>query len=1247
MLESAIKVDDLTDLAKKNDMSAVALTDRGNLFASLEFALSATKKGIQPIQGVILNLKYDRLLAELVSDGQALGVYGAEDPSVSSIYENLSTGVAKQLMAEVELSKQSSANAGKNILDDSERQEQGNYNEHHDLASGNDIGSGNDIASGNEVTLGDNVTFGNKTASNHVSFRYEQQDDFAEILLIAKDEQGYKNLLTLVSNSFIKNDRSVCEHITISDLIKAQEGLIALSAYDQGIIGKLLLAGRKKEAKAVAEKFLEIFADRFYFEIMRTDSASNAAIEADYLEIARECMIPLIATNQVLFSTQDMHDAHDVLLCISQGVVKEMEDRKRASKQSYFKSAREMQELFADLPEAIENSVYLAQRCYVMAETHPPSLPNFTDGTISEDTLIRKEAATGLDQRLKLKFEQENIDKERRNAIREEYFERLNYELDIICKMQFSGYFLIVSDFICWSKENGIAVGPGRGSGAGSIIAWALKITDLDPIKFGLLFERFLNPERVSMPDFDIDFCQERREEVIDYVRRKYGDMRVGQIITFGKMQAKAVIKDVSRVLGLQYSFADQLTELVPFNAVNPVTLADAINEVAELSSAAMGKGLYNMPGENELIKQVLDTALILEGLHRHASTHAAGIVIANENMIDTIPLYKDSLDANMLIVQYSMKYCELAGLVKFDFLGLQTLTVITKCLEHLKERDIHIDMEKVPFDDATTYELLSKGLSTGVFQFESAGMKNSLRKLRPDCIEDIIALGALYRPGPMENIPTYIACKHGDQKPDYLHPLLEQTLKETNGVIIYQEQVMEIAKILSGYSLGAADLLRRAMGKKVKAEMDAQEEMFVSGAIANNVAAGQAKSIFATVAKFAGYGFNKSHASAYGVISYQTAYLKANFPAEFLVACLNLDIDNSDKINIYLQEARVLGIEILPPCINRSSAGFRVQYNEDNRRSIVFAISAIKNVSKNFGKFVEEERDKGGDYKSINNFLERLEPKLINKRLLENIIKAGVFDELFNNRNSLLASCSRMLSYCQSYHQEQQSSQFSLIKVSQSSGDFIIASPPLSPKETALGEFEVFGLFLTNHPLTGSREMLEKMGVKDSLYIKDELQEGSYVINLAGVLIKKDSRMSSRGRFITLLISDPGGIFEVTIFSEEILKEYAHLLSLKSEVVIQCDIYKDEGGLRVTAKKFFALDEYVAGLEHDLVLYPQNSKQLVNIVELLSSRCGSEKKNSKVTIFLQGDNGYLGKVLLEQKFYLDTTDLEQLTEQS
>ncbi|APZ30476.1 MAG: DNA polymerase III subunit alpha [Rickettsia conorii subsp. raoultii] len=1160
-LESALTIEQVVELASSNKMPAICLADKGNLFGSLEFALYAVKKGLQPIHGVILNIKYDI-------------------------------------------------------------------------------------------------------------------DSFAQILLIAKDETGYKNLLKLSSLTFTKNDRKICDHIDFKDLIEYQEGLIGLCCYTDGIVGKCLLARNEEQAMLFARKLQEILGARFYFEIMRHELPEEQFIEDSYIRIAAELAIPLVATNKVLFSEKSMHDAHDVLLCISAGVTKEYPDRKIVSENCYFRSPHEMIELFSDLPSAIQNTVNLRERCYFAAHANPPMLPNFATKDVSETDLIRKDAKEGLLARLATKFKSENISLENQEELKTEYFARLNYELDIICNMNFAGYFLIVSDFIKWSKKEGILVGPGRGSGAGSVVAWSLLITDLDPIKFGLLFERFLNPERISMPDFDIDFCQERREEVINYVRSKYGNNRVGQIITFGKMQAKAVIKDVARVLSLPYKFADYLTELVPFSAVNPVSLEQAMREVPELANAAKGNGLYNLDGEAELIKLVLDTALILEGLHRHSSTHAAGIVIAGTDLVDIVPVYKDA-NSDMLVVGYSMKYSEIAGLIKFDFLGLQTLTVITDCKKLLKEQGIEVDFNNMTFDDNKTYQMLCKGKGVGVFQFESIGMKDALRRLKPDSIHDLIALGALYRPGPMENIPTYIACKHKLQQPDYLHELLKPILEETYGVVIYQEQVQRIAQVLAGYTLGAADLLRRAMGKKIKNEMEEQEEIFVKGAIANNISESQAKSIFATVAKFAGYGFNKAHAASYGVISYQTAYLKANYPAEFLVACLNLELNNHDKINLFLQEAKDNGIKITAPNINISEGYFSVKFSDtviphsvkpviprldrgiqeiskdtvvkplyDIAGAIIFALGAIKGVTPNFGKLVTDERKARGAFKSITDFIERLPPKSINSKLLENLIKSGCFDELHDNRLQLLSSIPKLLSYSTSYHEEQESNQFSLIKVSSLSPTILVSSDYADKNTLAFYEFEAMGLFISNHPLTEYQEIFSRLNILNIADLHNNLPDGTNRVNLAGVIQKKDSRMSARGRFVTLVLSDPENIFELSIFSEEVLKDYVHLLDVKSLVVVNCDIVKDEGGVKLTAKSFSSIEDAINNKQFELQFYPQNHEELRQIVTLLAARISNEdQSNAKATIYLQSADvkNFVAKITLPEKFLLQGQDFEIL----
>jgi DNA polymerase-3 subunit alpha len=753
---------------------------------------------------------------------------------------------------------------------------------------------------------------------NHKISHLDQINSFKKIVLISKNEQGYLNLMALVSDSFTEKSNSLPEHINFAKLSEKKEGLIVLSGGFEGFLSSAVIENQDKKAEGLALKFKELFGEDFYIEISRHNNPNENKIEKNLIDLAYKTNIPLVATNDNYFADPNMFEAQDILSCIGTGRYFSETNRKKLTPEHYFKSSAQMEELFGDLPESIENTVNIAKKCSIMAFERSPTLPKFhTSDGLSEKEELSLEAKNGLLMRLKTKFELEETPKDLQEKINKEYFDRLDYELGVINQMNFSGYFLIVSDFIIWSKENDIPVGPGRGSGAGSIVAWALQITDLDPIRFGLLFERFLNPERVSMPDFDIDFCQARRDEVISYVQQKYGKEMVAQIITFGKLQAKAVLKDVGRVLQMPYGQVDRICKMIPFNALEAVTLQKAID---------MDKDLQSAIKEDPQIKKLVNIGLKLEGLSRHASTHAAGVVIGDKPLKEICALYLDD-KGGMPAVGYSMKYAENAGLVKFDFLGLKTLTTISQTVKLIKQtQGIDLDINKIKLDDELTFAMLADGDSIGVFQIESSGMRSMLRQMQADKLEDIIALISLYRPGPMENIPTYIRRKLGQEEISYPHPLLENTLKETHGVIVYQEQVMEIARVLAGYSLGAADILRRAMGKKIKAEMDTQREIFVNGAIKNGVSASQAGEIFDLVDKFAGYGFNKSHAAAYALISYQTAYLKANFPVEFLTASINLEIDNSDKINIFLQVAKDHDIKILPPDVNDSGALFEVQ---------------------------------------------------------------------------------------------------------------------------------------------------------------------------------------------------------------------------------------------------------------------------------------------------------------------------------
>ncbi|NBX52996.1 MAG: DNA polymerase III subunit alpha [Proteobacteria bacterium] len=760
------------------------------------------------------------------------------------------------------------------------------------------------------------VDFGLQDTKNFSNLDFE--NNLCKTPLIAINDEGYRNLMFLVSESYLLRKNGISPHIDFELLKQKSAGIIFLSGGVEGIIGKLLLAEQQKQIDKILPEINQFFEKRFYIEISRHGTKNEDLLEPKFIDLAQKNNIPLVATNNVYFLTKEMHEAQDILSCIYEGHTQAEENRHKNSPEQYFKNYQEFLELFADLPEAIENTINIAKRCHTMAFERPPTLPKFSNEVdFDEAKELKNQSFEGLKNRLKQKFKIEETPQDEQLKIEKIYFERLEYELAIIIKMNFSGYFLIVSDFIKWSKNNEIPVGPGRGSGAGSIVAWALQITDLDPIRFGLLFERFLNPDRVSMPDFDIDFCQSRRDEVIDYVQKKYGTDYVAQIITFGKLQARAVLKDVGRVLQMPYSQVDRICKLIPFNAIEAVTLEKAIE---------MDKDLQQAIKDDPQVNKLVDIGLKLEGLNRHASTHAAGVVIGNKPLREICALYNDE-GSTMPAVGYSMKYAESAGLVKFDFLGLKTLTTILETVKLIeKNRGIKIDIANLRLDDKTTFEMLASGDSIGVFQIESSGMRSVLRQMKADKIEDIIALISLYRPGPMDNIPTYIRRKHGDEKIAYPHPLLEPVLKETYGVIVYQEQVMEIAKILAGYSLGGADLLRRAMGKKIKEEMDKQREIFVSGAKNNNISEEQANEIFDLVDKFAGYGFNKSHAAAYAMISYQTAYLKAHFLPEFLTASINLEIDNTDKINIFLQVAKSHKIPVLPPDINKSHADFSIE---------------------------------------------------------------------------------------------------------------------------------------------------------------------------------------------------------------------------------------------------------------------------------------------------------------------------------
>ncbi|HLD96032.1 MAG TPA: DNA polymerase III subunit alpha, partial [Alphaproteobacteria bacterium] len=907
--------------------------------------------------------------------------------------------------------------------------------------------------------------------------------------VLCQNEQGYLNLLELLSKSYLDSQVVEDAFISLENLLEKNEGLLFLTGGSESLFEELML-----KDKALATSYLDLlsksFEDRLYLEIQRHGLESQEELEKEIIELAFEKNIPLVATNVPFFDTSKKYEAHDALLCISAGRYVDETNRRKLTPQHYFKSVQEMKDLFKDLPEALENTVLIAKRCHFAPKGKKPILPPFQSPSgLSEEQELRLQAHEGLKQR----FFQQGI------VQTDEYLKRLEYELSIIEKMGFPGYFLIVSDFIQWAKKQSIPVGPGRGSGAGSLVAWALTITDMDPLRFGLIFERFLNPERVSMPDFDVDFCQDRRDEVINYVLKKYGRDHVAHIITFGKLQARAVIRDVGRVLQMPYGQVYRISKLIPNNPANPTTLEQAL----EIEPA-----LLQAKNEDPQVAKLIEIGIQLEGLYRHASTHAAGVVIGDRPLYQLIPLYKDD-KSDLAVTQFNMKYTESAGLVKFDFLGLKTLTVIEKCRQLIEKKGICLDLSTLPLDDKKTFKLLCDLDVVGVFQLESGGMKDVIRRLKPDRFEDLIALVALYRPGPMDDIPRYCACKHGQEEVTYLHPMLEPILSPTYGVMVYQEQVMHIAQVMGGYSLGEADLLRRAMGKKIKSEMDAQQERFVQGAKEKGIKQDIASAVFEAMAKFAGYGFNKSHSAPYALLAYQTAYLKANYPLEFFAASMCYELNNVDKLNIFRQDLLRLDHKLYPPTVNESYAEFSVE-----KDGIRYALAAIKNVGHQAMLDLVAERQKKGPFKSLESFLQRIDPRAINKRQLEQLIAAGALDSLNDNRALLNTNIEALLKYSQNYKSTQSNSQASLFDDFETSD---MLSPLVLKKTPAWGllerlqhEFNALGFYLEAHPLEVYKDTTDRLGVLKATALQD-VNDGT-LVRLAGVVIVKLERTSKSG---------------------------------------------------------------------------------------------------------------------------------------
>jgi len=1052
----------------------------------------------------------------------------------------------------------------------------------------------------------------------------------APVVLLAQSEAGYMNLMKLNSCLYIGKGGQLPQ-VTVEELAAHAGGLICLTGGPDGPLGRFLRAGQGAKAAALLERLASIYPGRLYVELQRHPGEGGALPEAEaqsergLIALAYQMALPLVATNDVYFPKAEMYEAHDALICIAEGAyVDQQEPRRRLTPQHYLKSEAEMCALFADLPEALANTVEIARRCAFMASKRKPILPRFADDEVEE---LRRQAWEGLERRLAVIP---------LAAPRAEYEARLAFEVDIIEKMGFPGYFLIVSDFIKWAKNEGIPVGPGRGSGAGSLVAYALTITDLDPLRYALLFERFLNPERVSMPDFDIDFCMDRREEVIRYVQGKYGRDKVAQIITFGALLSKAAVRDVGRVLQMSYGQVDRLSKMIPVEGVKPVSITKALADEPRLREAA----------KEEVVGRLLTYAEQIEGLYRNASTHAAGVVIGDRPLDELVPLYQDPR-SDMPATQFNMKWVEAAGLVKFDFLGLKTLTVIQNAIDLIRGtgRSLHEaadgrrlydpppgaenDIGHIPLDDKATYELYAAAKTVAVFQVESSGMMDALRRMKPTCIEDIVALVALYRPGPMENIPTYCEVKHGLRPLESIHPTIDHILAETQGIIVYQEQVMQIAQVMGGYSLGGADLLRRAMGKKIAEEMAKERPKFIEGCQkTHGIDAKKSGEVFDLLEKFANYGFNKSHAAAYAVVSYQTGWLKANHPVEFMAGVMNCDIHLTDKLAVYKRELDKLGIPTVAPCVNASLATFSVR-----GQSVVYALGALKNVGVEAMRMITEAR---GDkpFATLYDFARRVDLKRIGKRPLEMLARAGAFDQLDPNRARVFEALDALVAYSAAVHEARVSDQVSLFGTAGED----IPEPRIPgrddwlPVERLAHEHQAIGFYLSGHPLDDYMSALKRKDVKTLAEVARLAEGGPLVAKLAGSVSSRQERKSAKGnRFAFVQLSDPTGLYEVTVFSDTLEQARDHLEPGRN-VVLTVEANLEGETLKLLARGAQPIDNVAAEAgAADLRVHLNRPEAVTSLAGLLDRLEG--RNRARITLCVADDGGREIDILLPRPY--------------
>ncbi|HWA18231.1 MAG TPA: DNA polymerase III subunit alpha [Devosia sp.] len=1117
LLEGALKLAGVLELAKADHQPALGIADTNNLFGALEFSEKAAGKGIQPLLGCELAIEF-------------------EPPS--------------------------------------DRMQERNH---------------------------DRGRFGK-----------------GGVVLVAQTDAGFANLSRLVSRAHLESANGV--PAARLDWLSRDilDGIICLSGGPEGAIDPFFAAGLDAQAEHRLEALRELFGDRLYVELQRHGRREEQLNEPRLIDYAYRRGVPLVATNEPFFSGRADYEAHDALLAIADGAVVAQTERRKLTPEHSFKTREEMRKLFADLPEALDNSVEIAQRVSYRPKTRGPILPRFAaapdqteeEGMAAEAERLRVEARAGLERRFAANGLADGF-------TREAYEERLEFELGVIIKMKYPGYFLIVADFIQWAKAQQIPVGPGRGSGAGSLVAYALTITDLDPLRYDLLFERFLNPDRVSMPDFDIDFCQDRRGEVIRYVQEKYGESQVAQIITFGTLQARAVVRDVGRVLQMPYGQVDRISKMIPANPANPVTLAQALEMTPELRA---------MRDEDEQVADLLATAQKLEGLYRHASTHAAGIVIGERPLTELVPMYRDPR-SDMPVTQYSLKWVEPAGLVKFDFLGLKTLTVLDNAVKMINANGTPFALSDIPIDDAPTFDKLTHGDVVGVFQVESPGMKRALVDMRPDRFEDLIALVALYRPGPMANIPTYCARKAGREDVEYLHPLLEPILAPTYGVITYQEQVQQIARALAGYTLAEADLLRRAMGKKIKSEMAAQRDRFLEGAEEKGIAKGLANTIFDACAKFAEYGFNKSHSAPYAYITYQTAYLKAHFLQEFIAASMTYDMGNTDKLNEFREDAKRHGLEIVAPSVNTSDAAFTARNGK-----IFYAIGAIKGVGQAVAEHIVEARG-NKPFADLADFATRVDPRIINRRTLETLVNAGAFDSLVPRREQAFAAIDAIIATAQRTTSNQSDGIMDMFASDTPEPIRLTANAPAwSLAERLERERSAIGFHISAHPLDEFSSLFERLKVIPYARFEREVKEGDRSAGrLAGTIATRNDRRTKKGTpMLSLTLSDPSGSYEVIGFSEAV-EQFGKILQPNRSVILNVEADERPDGVSLRLMSAQPLEDAASKAGRLLTVFAGDEKCLVPIRAQLKP--GGEGQVSFIVIRDSGAKEY--EIALKGSFQL------------